>query len=85
MEVIFEWYLAVLGPFWVIFSPFWPLWDDNVLYTQWFVKGIIICTLMVVEVCINGYRCDTSTVIPLASCTYHERWVSQWEAYTKME
>ena len=58
MEVIFEWYLAVLGPFWVIFSPFWPLWDDNVLYTQWFVKGIIMCTLMVVEVSINGYRCD---------------------------
>ena len=56
--MIFEWYLVLFESFGVILSPFWVLLDDNMLYAQWFVKGIIMCTLMVVEVSINGYRCD---------------------------
>ena len=58
MEVIFEWYLAKKESFWVLLGPFWLLWDDNVLSAQCFVKGIIMCTLMVVEVGIIGSKLE---------------------------
>jgi hypothetical protein len=44
-----------------------------VLSGQCFVKGIIMCTLMVIEVCIIGYRCDILS------------FRLSWFAYTRLE